>query len=119
MTLVVAALFGLAFGSFANAAIDRTRTNRSLLGRSGCDGCARELAAWELVPVLSYLLLRGRCSTCGARIGARTPFVEAACGALFATSFALLPAPLAFASSAASIGIVLTVAFAERRRIAA
>jgi leader peptidase (prepilin peptidase)/N-methyltransferase len=40
----------------------------SLAGRSGCDGCGRELRGWELVPVVSYLALHGRCGRCGARI---------------------------------------------------
>ena len=46
--------------------------------RSHCPACARTLAPWELVPIASWLILRGRCRTCGARISARYPAVEAA-----------------------------------------
>lgn len=119
MTIVVAALFGLAFGSFANAAIDRIRARRSLFGRSACDGCGRHLAAWELMPVVSYLLLRGRCGGCEAAIGMRTPFLELACGLAFACSFALLPTASALAASAAFIAAIVLAGIIERRRAAA
>ncbi len=42
----------------------------SLAGRSRCDGCGRELRWWELLPVASHLVLRGRCARCGTRIPA-------------------------------------------------
>src|SRR5262245_12788793 len=90
--VVIAALFGLAFGSFANATIHRLATGRSLLGRSCCDACGRALRFVELVPVLSYLALRGRCATCGVPIGARTLLVEAGCGIAFAAAFGAVSA---------------------------
>jgi leader peptidase (prepilin peptidase)/N-methyltransferase len=117
MTVAYAALFGLAFGSFINAAIDRVPRGRSLNGRSACDGCGRALRPWELVPVLSYVALRGRCSSCGTGIGARTPLVEGATGAAFAAAFfGLTPAAAVatcalFVACAIGIGVV-----AERRR---
>lgn len=118
MSIAFAALFGLAFGSFANAAIDRIPRGLALTGRSRCDGCARELRAHELIPVLSYLLLRGNCGGCKAPIGIRTPLVEVDCAVGFAASFGLFDAPLAFAMSAVlaatTIGAGIMV---ERRRI--
>jgi leader peptidase (prepilin peptidase)/N-methyltransferase len=50
--------------------------------RSRCANCATPIAAWQNIPVLSYLLLRGRCKQCGARISVRYPVVEAAAGIL-------------------------------------
>jgi leader peptidase (prepilin peptidase)/N-methyltransferase len=55
--------------------------------RSACGSCAREIAWYDNVPVLSYLLLRGRCRSCGARIGLLHPAVELATGVLLAACF--------------------------------
>ena len=87
MTVVEAAIFGLVFGSFANAMIERIPRGMSFVKRSHCNGCGRGLGALELVPLLSYAMLRGRCRTCGDGIGVRTPAIEAMCGLAFAAAF--------------------------------
>lgn len=75
----LAVLAGLAIGSFLNVVVDRLPRGESLLRPgSHCAACGRRLAAWELVPLLSFAWLRGRCRSCGAAIGWRTPLVEAA-----------------------------------------
>ncbi|URW76717.1 prepilin peptidase [Sphingomonas donggukensis] len=62
-------VLGAVFGSFiATLAIRWPQGRSSLSGRSECDGCGRTLTAHELVPLLSFAALRGRCATCGARI---------------------------------------------------
>jgi len=82
---VTAAILGFTVGSFLNVCIDRLPRHESIVtGRSHCDKCGRQLAARDLVPVLSYLVLRGRCRTCGVRIPGRIPAVEAATGLVFA-----------------------------------
>lgn len=84
LTVVVAAFAGLAglvFGSFAALVIDRWPRGGSVVRpRSMCEGCARPLAAWELIPVVSWVALRGRCHGCGGRIGVQAPLVELGCG---------------------------------------
>jgi len=81
-----AALLGLAFGSFLNVCLTRWPLDESIVTpRSHCRACARTLAWWENIPLLSWLALRGRCRTCGAWIGVRYPLVEAAVTALWAT----------------------------------
>jgi len=118
MTVLYAALFGLAFGSFVNAAIDRIPRGRSLNGRSACDACGRALRAWELVPVLSYVILRGRCATCHANISARTPLVEAASGLAFAAAFSALAAPAAVAMCAVFVlGAIAAGVLLEQRGV--
>jgi leader peptidase (prepilin peptidase)/N-methyltransferase len=118
VTLVYAALFGLAFGSFANAAIERIPRGESLNGRSRCESCNRELHAWELVPVASYLMLRGRCGSCGTSIGARTPLLEAVCGAMFVVAFWALAVTAAVAAAAAFVVITTCLGVAwEKRRV--
>jgi leader peptidase (prepilin peptidase) / N-methyltransferase len=116
MTIAYAVLFGLAFGSFINAAIDRIPRGRSLNGHSACQGCGRSLRPWELVPVLSYIALRGRCASCGVRIGARTPVIEAASGAAFAAAFAGLSLPAAIVTCALFVVCVIVTGVAVERR---
>ena len=116
MTILYAALFGAAFGSFANAAIDRIPRGRSLNGRSSCDGCGRALHAWELVPIASYVLLRGRCATCHAQIGPRSPAVEAISALAFACAFALLPVAAAISACAMFTLVSIAAGVAIERR---
>ncbi|QJW80203.1 prepilin peptidase [Burkholderia glumae] len=67
--------------------------------RSACPHCGHVLRAWENVPVLSYLALRGRCSRCRAPIGIRYPLVELVSGALAVASLAVFgPVPAALAA---------------------
>ena len=81
---VFVVLLGLAIGSFLNVCIDRLPDGQSLLRpRSHCPACRTPLAARDLVPVLSYLLLRGRCRYCSAPIPLRILVIEAGCGLLF------------------------------------
>lgn len=75
---------GLLIGSFLNLCIDRLPKGESILWpRSHCEACGQELGARELVPVLSYLFLRGRCRHCGMAIPARLPLVEGSTGLMF------------------------------------
>ena len=81
--LVVATTLGLIFGSFANVCIHRLPEGRSVVWPgSACPRCGRAIAWYDNIPVLSWLLLRGRCRGCAARIPAQYPLVEALCGAL-------------------------------------
>jgi prepilin signal peptidase PulO-like enzyme (type II secretory pathway) len=116
VTLVYAVLFGVAFGSFVNAAIERIPRGASLNGRSRCDNCKRRLRAWELVPLLSYAVLRGRCASCGASIGVRTPALELLCGGAFLVAFWALVTPVAIAASAAFVAVVIALGVALEER---
>src|SRR2546423_15569654 len=75
---------GLIVGSFANVCIHRLPLGESVVApRSRCPGCRTPIGARDNVPVLSFLLLRGRCRHCGAEISWRYPAVEAATGLLY------------------------------------
>lgn len=77
--------FGLIIGSFLNVVIWRVPRGESIVRpASHCPGCDAPLRARDNVPVLSWLILRGRCRRCSARIAVRYPTVELACAALFA-----------------------------------
>jgi len=83
--IFLAGLFGLAIGSFLNVCSDRLPQGRSIVAApSHCDSCGHLLAPWDMVPVLSFLLLRGRCRYCKATISRRVPLVELATAILFA-----------------------------------
>jgi leader peptidase (prepilin peptidase) / N-methyltransferase len=80
-------LFGLLVGSFLNVVIVRVPQRASVVRpRSRCPGCGTQLAERDNVPVVSWLLLRGRCRTCAEPISVRYPLVEAATGGLFAAA---------------------------------
>ncbi|MGZ4127483.1 MAG: prepilin peptidase [Actinomycetota bacterium] len=82
--IALAALFGLIFGSFANVVVHRVPLKESIVHpRSRCQSCGTELRARDNIPVVSWLLLRGRCRYCGAPISARYPAIELLTAALF------------------------------------
>ena len=95
MSLVLAAVFGLAVGSFLNVCIYRVPLDLSIAWpASRCTSCGRELSWYENVPVFSYLLLRARCRTCGEGISVMYPLVEVATAGVFvllAWRFGLTP----------------------------
>ena len=85
ITTILFGLFGLLVGSFLNLCIDRLPQGKSIVRPgSHCDSCNQSLKAIDLVPVFSYLWLRGRCHYCRARIPLRSPIVEFAAAAIFA-----------------------------------
>ncbi|MFH0828942.1 MAG: prepilin peptidase [Candidatus Kerfeldbacteria bacterium] len=84
MTILITVLsfvFGTAIGSFCNVVIYRLHSGDSpLRGRSFCPSCKHTLEANDLVPILSFLMLRGKCRYCKARISLQYPLVELASG---------------------------------------
>jgi leader peptidase (prepilin peptidase)/N-methyltransferase len=107
---ILVLVLGLAVGSFLNVLIDRLPEERSILWpRSHCPICETVLAARDLVPVLSYLLLRGRCRYCSAPIPLRVFLVEAGTGLLFGLLWVRYGTSLDFAF-VALVGCVFIVA---------
>lgn len=83
--MIAFALLGIAVGSFLNVCIDRLPENQSLIAPpSHCSSCQKRLSFADLIPVFSYLWLRGRCRYCQAVIPGRILWVEIATGAVFA-----------------------------------
>ena len=79
------ALFGLAVGSFLNVVIYRVPRAESIVSpRSACPACGTPIREADNIPVISWLLLHGRCRQCQASISPRYPLVELACAGLFA-----------------------------------
>lgn len=120
LAIVIFALLGLAVGSFLNVCIDRLPTGKSIIRLpSHCNSCNRKLQARDLVPLFSYLWLRGRCRYCGTRIPLRLPVVELATSLIFAflTWHYGLSLQLAIALIYACLFLVIFVIDLERRLI--
>ncbi|OGG42083.1 hypothetical protein A2837_00005 [Candidatus Kaiserbacteria bacterium RIFCSPHIGHO2_01_FULL_46_22] len=83
----VVGLFGLIIGSFLNVVIYRLHTGRSLNDRSHCLSCGHTLSWYELFPVFSYLVLRGRCRSCHSFIPYRYALVEMLTAAAFLAAY--------------------------------
>src|SRR3954467_2863927 len=113
MLLCVTGLLGLAVGSFLNVVIYRLPRDESLVRpRSHCPLCGHEVRNRHNIPVLGWLLLRGRCADCAAPISVRYPLVEAGTALLFvavAAGFGLsweLPAYLCLAAVAVALAAI-------------
>ena len=78
---------GIVIGSFLNVVGLRWGSGRTLLGRSSCPSCGKVLEWYELIPLFSFLILRGRCLNCGGKISWQYPAVEILTGLVFATIF--------------------------------
>lgn len=90
MQIIFLAIFfslGLIIGSFLNVVILRLNTQKSLGGRSACMSCQSRLQWYELVPLFSFLALRGRCKTCKTKISMQYPLVELITATIFALLF--------------------------------
>ncbi|MBP3900537.1 MAG: prepilin peptidase [Blautia sp.] len=75
--VIVAVVFGAVMGSFLNCAAWRIAHGESFVkGRSHCPECGHTLGALELIPVLSYVIQRGRCKACGTKLSVRYPITE-------------------------------------------
>lgn len=86
--IAVLAIAGLVVGSFLNVVILRLHAGRDFTkGRSSCPKCGHVLSVMELVPVISWLALRGRCKACGRRISVQYPLVELLTAALFVLAY--------------------------------
>jgi leader peptidase (prepilin peptidase) / N-methyltransferase len=89
--IVAGAVAGLIAGSFIATAVIRWPQGRYVNGRSVCDGCKRTLAVRDLLPILSWVLARGKCRVCGARIDWRHPAIEVAAALIGGVALAAQP----------------------------
>ena len=113
MLVFASILFGLLLGSFLNVVIHRVPRRESVVWpASHCPHCGESIRSGDNVPLISYVLLRGRCRNCKEPISARYPAVEATTGLLFGVaayefgmSLALLPA-LVLVSALISLSVI-------------
>ena len=113
MIAAAAALIGLLIGSFLNVVVHRVPRGDSVAdGRSACPACAAQIRPRDNIPVVSWVLLRGRCRDCAAPISARYPLVEAGTAALFGAlawhvgASPVLPALLLLAAAGIALALI-------------
>lgn len=88
MFYAIVFLFGICIGSFLNVVIFRLPKNESLIKRSShCMTCGEKIRVIDLIPVFSWIFLRGKCHNCGEKISARYPIVESLTGLMFMLVF--------------------------------
>lgn len=114
--LVCAGVFGALIGSFLNVVVYRVPAGRSIVSPpSACGSCGTEIKGYDNIPVVSWLVLRGRCRTCRSAISVRYPLVEAATAAAFALVawwfWAGPQAPEHSSAPALAAGVLTVVAF--------
>ncbi|TFC47061.1 prepilin peptidase [Cryobacterium shii] len=104
-------VFGSLIGSFLNVVIFRLPAGRSIVAPpSACGTCGARIRPWDNVPVLSWLLLRGKCRDCAAAISVRYPLVELGTAVFFAiVAWWILSAPDATSSSAKTSGLMVAL----------
>ena len=111
MSVLVVMLLGLVLGSFLNVVIHRVPLRESIVFPSShCPNCEAQIKVYDNVPVLSYLLLRGRCRNCKELIPIRYPVVETATAALFGA--AVYAFGISFRLGAALVFILVLIALA-------
>jgi leader peptidase (prepilin peptidase)/N-methyltransferase len=114
--IVVALPFGLVVGSFLTVVIHRMPAGESLVRpRSRCPKCGTEISNIDNVPVVSWLLLRGRCRACGAAISPVYPLTELATGALFVATALVFDDPWVVVLVCAFLALMPAVAVIDVR----
>lgn len=110
----MAGLFGLLIGSFLNVCIYRMPRDLSVVRpRSACPGCGTTIAAYDNIPVLSWILLRGRCRHCGEEISWLYPAIELLTGAFFFLGVLTLGPTLAALKFCLFAAIQITLIFTD------
>jgi leader peptidase (prepilin peptidase)/N-methyltransferase len=114
MAYLLVALFGLVFGSFLNVCIVRIPKSESLVSpRSYCPRCSRPIRWFDNIPVLSYVLLRGRCRDCGQPIPLRYPLVELLTMALVMAAWSKYGPTADFAKCALLVMLLIILIFTD------
>jgi len=88
LRILAAFVVGICFGSFANVLIYRIPKKISIIKPpSSCTSCTKQLGIVEILPILGWIFLRGKCKHCKEKISIRYPLVECTCGLLFGVTF--------------------------------
>ncbi len=114
MELIFLYIFGLIMGSFLGVIIDRLPKNISIAkGRSRCEYCERDLAALELIPVLSYVLQKGQCRKCKTKLSLRYPLLEILTGLAYVLVYNHFGYTLQSILGIAFVSILIVITFID------
>lgn len=108
-------LLGLVFGSFGSVLITRVPGGENIGGRSRCPDCKKTLRPAELIPVISYLFLRGRCRRCRSPIGLLYPSLELASGGLFVLAWQMHAAVISSLLLGFALWLLLLIVIIDAR----
>jgi len=105
---------GLLIGSFLNVIIYRIPVNKSIVTpRSSCTDCGHQIAWWENIPVISYLLLGGKCFSCKTKISIQYPIVELLTALLFYQTFKYFGLTLTTLFIVSYLSIIVAITFID------
>jgi prepilin signal peptidase PulO-like enzyme (type II secretory pathway) len=90
ITAVIIFILGAAIGSFINVLVERTSRGESLKGRSYCESCKKTLSPFELIPLLSYIIQKGKCKNCSAKLSPQYFIIELITALLFVLVYYLV-----------------------------
>ena len=114
MFYTIVFLFGICIGSFLNVVILRLPKGESLIKRSShCMTCGAKIRPIDLIPVFSWLMLRGKCHSCGEKISPRYPVVEAMNGLLYILTFYVLDINVKSIITCVLMSLLIVVAFMD------
>lgn len=114
MIYVFVCLFGLSFGSFFNVLIYRLPLGGSIVSpNSFCPNCKKQIVWYHNIPLLSYIMLNGKCSNCKSKISFLYPFVELITAVITLMLFMKLGASLAFVSSVIVFYLLIILSFID------
>lgn len=88
---VVLFIFGICIGSFLNVLADRLSNEETIMGRSHCDNCKKQLAWYELIPLVSYYVQKAKCRSCNTKLSFFYPLVELVTGVTFVLVWMYFP----------------------------
>lgn len=114
--LLAALIFGLLIGSFLNVCIYRIPKHENITTtRSHCTSCGNVIKWYDLIPVISFLLLRGKCRNCGAKISIQYPIIEMINGLLYCLVYAVMGLNLKSVLTMALISALIVIAVIDWR----
>ena len=118
MALVFAGVLGAVLGSFLNVCIYRWPAEESVVApRSRCPGCGKPIAWYDNIPIVSWLLLRGRCRSCDTGISVQYPIIEAATALIWVGSVAVHGVSIEALRAALFLTILLGIAMTDAREM--
>lgn len=114
MFLTIVFLFGICIGSFLNVVIIRLPRHESLIKRaSHCMTCGTKIRPIDLIPVFSWIFLRGKCHSCGEKISPRYPIVESLNGIMYVLTFIVLDINAKAIITCLLMSLLIVVAFMD------
>ena len=109
ITVILASIGGLIYGSFLNVLLWRLPEQQGIGGRSHCRTCQHQLVWSDIIPLVSFIILRGKCRYCHTRIHVRYPLVELAVAVVLGTFFAIQAPMLSLETVITIFGLLIMV----------